>query len=293
MFRIRQWSNQRKAAAAATLALLLWLPSGLSSTGPVVTGHSTFYKGEAFDPCLASIVGVMQTDVRWFNDMVLTSRYGGKGTFIYVTEKAAPDPRNMEHLFSDGVSYPFTDPNGAQWTVEELWYTTTTVPSASVEPGNANSGSVNDWPSAVAIPEDEKYYVWVVELSAQPIYDLYAPSDKNDPNYHTIYNWVAIVDTCRFHKIRDSDLQGGDTRPIQNNPDGNRIDTRTGEQNYTIEHDGPMEADEGHRPDDRAHTHEAFLANVYVGQRPIISQNPNVNRADPAWQDTWAGVGIG
>ena len=62
MFRFPRWSNRRKAAAAATLALLLWIPQGISqSTQPVVTGHSTFYNGEGYDPCLASIAGIVKT----------------------------------------------------------------------------------------------------------------------------------------------------------------------------------------------------------------------------------------
>lgn len=278
MLGIRAWSNRRKATAVALAAVLLWLPSGISTTGtPLVTGHSMFYNGTGFDPCLASIVGVLRTDVRWFNDMVLVERYGGKGTYVYVTENGADDPREKQMLFSDGVSYDFTDPNGATWSVQELWWTDT-WPSVHQEPGQLP----NEYPSATTVHPDDKYYVWVVELSAQPIYDLYAPKDKNNPNYHTVYNFVALVDTCRFH------------RTAETNYNGNLRDPSTGEFNHTVAHpNSTLTSEYGHKPTDNAHTHEAFLANVYVGKKPVVVHNPNANQLQPAWEDEWAGVGLG
>ena len=281
MLGIRQWSNRRKATLVAALALLLWLPSGISvNTGPLVTGHSTFYNGTGFDPCLASIVGVMRTDVRWFNDMVLVERYGGKGTFVYITENGADDPREKQFLYSDGVTYDFTDPNGATWHVEELWY-----PKGNHVPGSElpDTTDPNDFGGATVYHENQKHYVWVVELSAQPVYDLYAPKDKNHPYYHTVYNFVALVDTCRFHR----------TDPATNY-NGNHRNQTTGQLDYNITHNESTLNDQwGHRPTDNRHTHEAFLANLYVGKRPVVTHNPNTNQLQPSWQDEWIGVGVG
>lgn len=278
MLGVRQWSNRRKAALVAATALLLWLPSGISvNSGPLVTGHSTFYNGTGFDPCLASIVGVMRTDVRWFNDMVLVERYGGKGTYVYVTENGADDPREKQYLFTDGVSYDFTDPNGATWHVEELYWVND---GHAYQDVNADPGNPNELPSAGAFHEDSKVYVWVVELSAQPVYDLYAPKDKNHPYYHTVYNFVALIDTCRFHRTEETNYNGATYDK--------------GKLNFTIEHNNSTLNDQwGHKPTDGGHTHEAFLANLYVGKKPVVVHNPNVNQLQPGWEDTWSGVGFG
>lgn len=272
-------SRRQKAALTASLAVLLLVPSGISTnTGPLVTGHSTFFNGSGFDPCLASIVGVLRTDVRWFNDMVLVERYGGKGTYVYVTENGALDPREREVLFSDGVTYDFTDPNGATWSVQELWWTN------ELDQHGDDGAPPSDLPSQTLVHPEDKTYVWVVELAAQPIYDLYAPKDKSNPNYHTVYNFVTLVDTCRFHRTRDTNFNG------------NLRDPDTGEYNFTVNHPNPnatLDAEHGHKPEDGPHTHEAFLANIYIGKKPVVLENPNVNRADPAWEDDWAGVGFG
>lgn len=279
MIGFAQWSNRRKAALAATLAFLLWAPSGLSqSTGPVVTGHTTFYKGEDFDPCLASIVGVMQTEVRWFNDMVLARRNGGKGTFIYITENGADDPRDKEQLYTDGVSYDFVDPNGAAWHVEELYYGRGGV-------GVTYNDQISNPDPRVTYGYQDRTYVWVVELSAQPIYDQFAQHlDRNDPNWHTIYNFVALVDTCKFHREEETNFNGN-----------KHNESRPSEYDFNVTHDknDPMRDDEwrnGHKStDDEVHTHEAFLANIYVGKRPvvIVGGTQDTTSESSTWESSW------
>lgn len=280
MIRFAQWSNRRKAALAATLAFLLWAPSGLSqSTGPVVTGHTTFYKGEDFDPCLASIVGVMQTEVRWFNDMVLARRNGGKGTFIYISENGAEDPRDQPQLFSDGVTYDFVDPNGAAWHVEELYYGNW---DTGVVGGSTNPFSPD--PEVRPTVWTDRTYVWVVELSAQPIYDQFAQHlDRNDPNWHTVYNFVALVDTCKFHRENETNFNGA----LKNTT------TDTYDFNVTHDKDDPQRDDEwrnGHKStDDPVHTHEAFLANIYVGKRPVVVAGgaQDTTSESSTWESSW------
>lgn len=281
MLGFRAWSNRRKAFAAATLAFLLWFPTGLSeSTGPVVTGHSTYYKGKDFDPCLASIVGVMQTDVRWFNDMVLARRYGGKGTFVYITEHGAPDPRSYDFLFSDGVTYDFVDPNGAAWHVEEL-YAAAAVGAKSPEvrnPQQASSGQAGvSYDLQLA---RERTYVWVVELSAQPIYDQFAQHlNRDDPNWHTVYNFVALVDTCRFSRNEDTNYNG-----IQ---DGEH---QQQDHDFNVTHDeNDAGYENGHKPEDGTHTHESFRADIYVGKRPVVAVGgaQDTTSESSTWESSW------
>lgn len=259
-------SRRQKAALTAGLALLLWLPSGISTnTGPVVTGHSTFYNGSGFDPCLATIVGVMRTDVRWFNDMVLVERYGGRGTFVYITENGAPDPREQATLLSEGISYDFKDPNGAAWHVEE----------AFIEGAEGGYHASADGDVGGTMYKTDRTYVWIVELSAQPIYDLYAPTNRNDPNYHTVYNFVSIVDTCRFHREEATNYNGA------------RYNQTTGKLDFNITHDtNDPYYGTGHKPDDGNHTHEAYLANIYVGERPHIVP-VSTKATDVGWTSTW------
>lgn len=280
MLGIRAWSARRKAVAAATLAFLLWFPTGLSeSSGPIVTGHSTYYKGKEFDPCLASVVGVMQTDVRWFNDQVLARRYGGKGTFVYITEHGAEDPREWDRLYSDGVTYDFVDPNGAAWHVEELYHG-----GIGVSAGGLNNPKVtepNGWVDPTYIPE--RTYVWVVELSAQPIYDQFAEHlNRNDPNWHTVYNFVALVDTCRFHRNEDTNYNG-----IQDGVHQQQ------DHDFNVTHDANNTTSNqwmnGHKPTDGTHTHEAFRADIYIGKRPlvVIAGAEDTTGESSTWESSW------
>ena len=276
-------SRRQKAALTASLAVLLLVPSGISTNAsPLVTGHSTFYNGSGFDPCLASIVGVLRTDVRWFNDMVLVERYGGKGTYVYISENGSKDPRDERFLYSDGTTYDFKDPTGAMWSVQDLWYHRSEH-APYVETGEVDGSDPNDPPAATVYHPEDKVYVWVVELSAQPIYDLYAPKDKSNPNYHTVYNFVALVDTCRFHR---------NPQDPSNNHNGAKYNGPNLDYNVTHGND-TLNDQYGHKPEDGVHTHEAFLANIYVGKKPVVVDNPNVNRLEPSWEDTWAGVGVG
>lgn len=282
MFSLPQWSNRRKAALAATLAFLLWAPTGLSEVNqPVVTGHSTFFDGEGYDRCLASIAGVLQTDVKWFNDMVLARRYGGKGTFVYIQEAgASQDPTrnspqgNNVRLWSEGVAYDFVDPNGAAWRVEELFYARVTILGQS-------------WGEAYVPPRiEDRTYVWVVELSAQPIYDQFA-GDPNSPYYHDVYNFVSLIDTCKMNRNAQTNynkLAGADYY----NESSDTYD-------YNITHDDPaiLNSGYGHPDGETAHTHESFVANIFVGVRPYyaVAGVSDDTSEGAAWRTEWAQSG--
>lgn len=286
MLRFSHWSNRRKAAAAATLAFLLWFPTGLSEVNqPVVTGHSTFWNGKSFDPCMASIAGILQTEVRWFNDMVLARRYGGKGTFIYITESGADDPRQdlsaesgKRALFSDGVAYDFVDPNGAVWHVDELYYG-----NPNGEPVKVTDPLGNPKTETHPYAIKDRTYVWVVELAAQPIYDQFAGSPSS-PYYHDVYNFVSLVDTCKFHRTPDTNFNGNkhyEDRPGRD-LDFNITHTQQPSGDWPGNNDG-----NGHDNGMDTHDHESFIANIWIGTRPVIV--PAGASADGAeYQSEWA-----
>src|SRR5438552_512595 len=261
MFRFPRWSNRRKAAAAVTLALLLWIPQGISqSTQPVVTGHSTFYNGQGYDPCLASIAGIVKTQVMWFNDMVLAERYGGAGDYIYVAENGSRDPRpnldGVTYLFSDGTFYDFVDPNGAHWHVDELYY------------AHVDGGADLNTPKSSTVPtiDEDKTYVWTVELSPTPIHDRFA-GNPNGANFHDIYNFLDMVDTCKFH---------------------NNTATYAG----TVVHQGDdLSINYGHPVGATPHTHSVHLANIWIGPQPVVVPVGQNTTGDASWSSQWSDAG--
>lgn len=269
------WSARRKAVLAAALALLLAVPLGISEqTQPVVTGHSTFYNGLAFDPCLASIAGIIRTQVMWFNDQVLAERYGGKGTFVYVTENGSADPRARNSLYTEGVFYDFVDPNGVHWHVDEAFM-------GPIDPNGADPGAITpDDPGAGqpdgALDESKRTYVWVVELSAFPIHDQFAGS-PDSPDYHDLYNFLVIVDTCRFH------------RNVQTNFNGARHNADPADTyDFNVTHNGTvLNPGYGHETGTGNHTHESFMADIWIGQRPVLVP-VGADSTGAQWEADWA-----
>ncbi|MFA5862782.1 MAG: hypothetical protein WDA16_13910 [Candidatus Thermoplasmatota archaeon] len=272
MLGFAKWSARRKAVAAATLALLLFAPLGISENAqPVVTGHSTFYDGDGFDPCLASVAGIMRTQVMWFNDQVLVERYGGKGTYVYITENGSGDPRenfadgnNGRKLFTEGTVYDFVDPNGVSWHVDEAFFGNLEVPTQ--EP----------------VPQprvDDRFYVWIVELSAFPIHDQFA-GDPRSSNYHDVYNFLDIVDTCKFHRNDKTNADG------ELNPDKT--------YDFNITHDNPDELGPGygHPSGTSPHKHETFMADIWIGSRPVlIPVGADGVQGTATWESDWAASG--
>lgn len=264
-------SGRQKALLAVALGLLLWAPSGISETStPIVTGHSTFYNGDTYDPCLASIAGIMRSRVMWFNDQVLVERYGGKGTFIFATQYGAPDPRDRAALYSEGVFYDFTDPNGVFWRVEEAWYSDVWSPGyegggkipdpmrAVANPGSAGASAEYN---ATTVADEDKYYVWFVELSANPIYDEFNGADP-----HRYYNFLNLVDTCKFNREKLGDEYIGTER-----------------------HEGAdLNADNGHPNGAEAHDHEKFVIDLWVGKRPATMPFGEVSSNPGSWESSWA-----
>lgn len=242
-------SQRQKAGLAVLLALVLWAPVGVSHE-QIVTGHSTFYNGDVYDKCLGSIAGIIKSKVRWFNDAILVERYSGKGTFIFVTEAGAPDPRLAPRLYSEGVFYDFVDPNGAHWHIDEYFYNMSGTASVDY--------TIDPTPSVGGVStRNDQTYVWVVELSARPIFDDFAGA-----NPHTYYNFLILVDTCKFHPTvaHDDEAHSG---AILNN-------------------------DNGHANDDTAHVHEAWDVHLWVGTAPPPAVPYGISDDGAEWQTEWA-----
>lgn len=268
----RKLSPKQKALVAFSLAALLWLPSGISEQTNVTTGHSTFYNGDVFDQCLASIAGIVRSRVMWFNDMVLTERYGGEGQYIYVTERSGMDPRGQP-LLSQGVFYDFVDPNGAHWHVEESY----------IDRGHLTPGVHTDFSEHGQYAEDAidqgglpgpRQYVWTVELANRPIYDQFA---GNDPaQYHEIYNFLILIDTCKMNQAKAQPGWDDEQDPAYNK-------THTGDD---------LDPERGHPVGTEEHYHQMHLVDIYVGQRPTIALGGfDVDGA--AWTSDWAASGQG
>ena len=250
-------SRRQKAGLAVALAVLLWAPTGVSHQ-PLVTGHSTFYQGDTFSPCLASVAGLIRHRVMWFNDQVLVETYGGAGTHIYVTENGAPDPRAEETLYTDGVFYDFVDPNGAHWHVEELYY------------DKSGDTTIHENYSEL-VPEvsvtraQKRTMVWVVEVAPRPIFDEFAGNDA-----HTYYNFLVLVDTC---KMKNNDIDNFDGIENHNNASGTLNDKY------------------GHENGEKEHTHERYMADIWVGKRPLSVVPNGASTAGAQWQTEWASTG--
>lgn len=246
-------SPRAKAGLAVAFALLLWIPQGISTqTTPVVTGHSVFYNGSTYDKCLASIAGILRSQVLWFNDQVLVERYPGKGTYIFVTEAGTSDPSEQSFLISEGVKFTFTDPNGADWIIREAYFP---------PPGVSAPNRIADPDTGVGVHVN-KTYVWYVELAAEPILDQF-PGEEYP---HSIYNFLVLVDTCKFH--RNGQTEG----PIANHSSPSILNDRHGHPNGELAHD-----------------HETWQADLWVGKRPVIIEAADTG--DHAVSHTvWAGV---
>ena len=253
-------SPRSKAGLVVGLALLLWIPQGISvETQPVVTGHSTFYNADVYDQCLASIAGILRSRVLWFNDQVLVERYPGKGTFVYVTESGGDDPGKYDEFYSDGVTYTFVDPNGAAWHVEEVY-----VELGGNAPIPGKNEDELDYAkrmrdAALNGFDQKRQYYWIVELASVPIMDEF-PGD--DP--HSLYNFLVLVDTCKFNKTPQS------------------------EGAVAYHNDTAILNDEhGHPNSELAHNHSTWKADIYVGQRPLIVpggvDHQNATRYESEW----------
>jgi hypothetical protein len=123
-----------------------------------------------------------------------------------------------------------------------------------VKPGKPVSAGVEP------IETESRYYVWFVELAPRPIYDEFAGADM-----HTYYNFLSIVDTCKMH--RDPAFE----KEVNH--------TRLG---------GDISDDNGHRNDDKDHSHEKFMVDLWIGKKPTVTALGSVDTSGSAWESNWA-----
>lgn len=234
--------------AVLAMAALVVVPAGISThQATVVTGHSTFYNGDEYDPCLAAIVGIMRLRVMWFNDMVLVERYNGDGAYIYLTEIAAPSPL-ARNLVSSGMFYDFVDPNGVEWNVQEAYWEEEVLYDVRVNGGvNPNTAPSTPPPdpsgssvvnTTIASVGTKRYYTWIVAVG-KPQRDAWKGADNHD-----LYNFVVLANTCKFQKATQANAT---------------VDTHV--------NNGPYN---GHPNNAEVHDHQSYHVNLWVGSAPKI-----------------------
>jgi hypothetical protein len=216
---------------------------------PIVAGHTTYAAMDGLDPCIAGIVGIVRLRVMWFNDQVLFERPATDGgSHVYAVQSGAPDPRDAL-LTPTGTEYPFTDPNGMDWTVREYAYHA--GPAGGVDAGNYSvnptSGQpvkVEEEPSYQANTDTASYHAWVVETG--PSIQDFAATGRS-------YNFVNLVDTCKFTVPKDGSAHH------QNNGGGNWSSDW-----------GNDTTEAQHLASDPSHSHDRFRVDLYVGKVPKV-----------------------
>lgn len=241
------WIPRKLRYALGVLTVLsLAIPTGLSHD-TVITGHTVYKNMGGYDKCLASIVGLARTRVLWFNDATLVET-DAKGQYIYATRAGAPPPpptlkNDARPIFGDGVVYEFVDPNNARWIVLEGYY----YGEIKGDPINVNPWTPGD-PRVEGGARVDSEIVWLVQVG-QTIRD-------NDPGSddHEFYNFVTLVDTCKFGHGAKSE--------------------------GTLDHAAD---DPNHPPGEHAHNHEVFEVDLYIGKEPtfvplgVNATNPGVH----------------
>lgn len=232
-----------KKLATFSLVLLFLGTTLVSATeqSTLVTGHVTWTDIGGYDNCKAAVAGLASSRVLWFDDSVLIDNYDLGNTWVYATEADAPDPRGRTLAYNR--SYVFDDPNGWIWNVSEYQY--------FASPGASADGDADPYTSSAAMDSDLEaraharagpYYTWVVKLLPAPEIDRHP-----GPDQHSRYNFVLIVDTCKFLRMSQ-----------------NHTDIGRGKYDPTVEHGEHVNDPNG----SGQHAHELFLANLMLGGAP-------------------------
>lgn len=245
----------RRKVAASVLAVVMVL-AGVGQTvavkqatqDQIITGHTQFLETSTqFSGCFAGIAGLLMQRVTWFNGATLFTRAdNGNGRWVYFTEHfedndldgfddktgiEIKDP-SKEKLFRTNQTYTFDDPDpdtSKKWEVREYF----ALRREKVE------GSVGENGQAEIEGPATRVYVFAVKVAGQT-YDAETISAE--------YNFVSVVDTCRFH----GDETGTETHDNgRNNGSGDPID-----QHKEI------------NDDDGTHDHDVYSIDVWVGGAP-------------------------
>ena len=233
-------------AAAVMLALLGPVTADQHNYGEVVTtGHTTFLDASTtFNKCFAGIAGALMQRVTWFNGATLFSRMtdGSGETYMYAMEHfntrgedgrdnetgVEPFDPSKETLYETGQEYAFHDKNNPnlQWRVVEYY---------ALKDGKDDAPLYSPTDGErMSHPGQEKVYVYVVRVG-EAVYD---------PEIDRDYNFVMVVDTCKF-------LHGGSS----------------------LHHEGEFQGDQKdpqyqHNEEDGQHDHREFAVDLFVGGAP-------------------------
>ncbi len=216
-----------------------------TATNEVMTGHTSWMEtSTSYDGCLAGIAGLILQKVTWFNGQTLfeTSSGTSEDTWVYFTDGGLDaderiDPTS-EDLFRSNETYEFEDPNRDHtWTVKE-YYVNKGLPGIT-----GVDGSPGDQEPGL---EQDRLYIWAVNVSAQPFHDSTIDQD---------YNFVGILNTCKF----DEDP----ARTVEHD-DQNDHDKRGDED----PHDPKWQHD-SNNPEGE-HEHDVYTVDIWIGGEPSL-----------------------
>lgn len=227
------------------VSLLLVAPSAIPTTADVVEGHFIFAQLGGYSECLSGVAGLARSKVMWFNDKILLDSANLLiGKHVYITQHEAPDPRDHS-LLRTGKYFDFVDPNGVPWNVTEYSY------SVHRSTGTSTSGSDTST-RAGATATVSQFYVYVVQIKRIYVDENNPWTGAGDVNSHLHYNFVGIVDTCRF--VYDDKGRAANTGSTTHD---NTVDNGWG-------HD-VMNETETTQPD---HAHQTHKVDIYIGDTP-------------------------
>lgn len=224
------------------------------ATDTVTTGHTNWLDASTtYDSCFAGVAGLLKQRVTWFNGQTLFSQAAsGSGKYIYLMESLEADDGaynestgievkdpSSEHLVRTDNTYTFDDPepNNAkdEWTVKEYY-------SAREKKGVEAGTGGDDGVGAEAGParQVERVYVWVVQVHPDAL-PASEPLDRD-------YNFVGLVDTCKFSGDRDDNTTHDNQDPNGPEPEG---------QHSTDNEEG-------------THDHDIYSIDIWVGPEPQV-----------------------
>lgn len=243
MLNKRVFAKRIAAFSLAALFLCSTFAASTTETQSITTGHTTWAYLNGYDPCKAAIAGIASSRVLWFNDAVLVDNFNFGNAWIYVSENGAPDPRGRELAYVR--SWNFDDPNGIVWNVTEYQY----YGDADDDPVGVNTDGTDAQAEREGLPPNmqtdawarerttaQAWYTWAVRILEAPAQNLAV--DIDDSSTLGLYNFVVLVDTCKF--VRDRDGVADHTAGTHDDQFGATSD----------------------------HEHETFLADVYLGGEP-------------------------
>lgn len=221
--------------------------------------------GGGDDTCLAQVVGLVESQVLWFDGIPFFERTDGQGdTYLYVTEAGAPDPTHhvgpgtfdairadaaengttvepeAPFLVRSGTHYDFTDANNVTWNVTEAYFDVPAHETNRDHESSRDHAKANDSARGPA----NRYFVWIVRVGEErQDENIGVPTDVGDGGS---YNFATRVNTTKF------------TTP-----------TREEGRNVTHENGTSTMGSDLCHPE-HTHHHRRYEAGLWVGRSPDL-----------------------